>query len=190
MTDPARPATLIEISNAILEAVRIALPDFREVNLHSGQIRRETITDFRKASPAALLTHTLLDDWQDDGEGVQVRAHFMLLLATAPSGSGRDRLDEHAVGGMAAAALLLAIRDWRLGYGVGAAEGVRINDLTDPKDRRHTDAVRMMEWSHTFKIWPEPTEYRLDQLHVGLAPNIGPDHIDDYVTLIRPEAGS
>jgi len=179
---------IVTLSEKILELLKEDAPILRECELHDGPINKVVIEGFRKSAPSFLLSQTSLSDLEAFDGGYRVRVKYIGLIAAK---DGTYKGDRHKAGVLSlrlSLALGRGLQQWELGSGFGLAEQYEALELTDQDTRRHTGSVRIASWSHIVTILDEGEDSVLDDILVSWSPDIGPDHIEDYESVLSPGA--
>lgn len=164
-------------------AIEQALPGLREVEVVEGEFTREVIAKARKSGPSVHLSAVLLKP-SKPAQGrftMQVAVVFLIVGLR-----GRYEKESFSAKHMA---LLICEQLASVIMGLPVVGRPVFRDLTNPDDKRQTNAVMLGEAEFEVVVGAAPEDAAaLNTLLIGITPETGPDHVDDYVALGQPDA--
>lgn len=169
---------------AALIAARIetALPGLKECAEHPGRFDLEEIKRMAVRTPGVRVA--LLGVLPRQGD-----EHLDLDLAAFILTSDAKGLPRHRAAQTIMARIILEMRDRSWGdecFGPGVLVDAR--NLYDGKHASRGIALWAVRWRQGVAWTPSQDDpVKIEQLYVGIAPEIGVDHKDDYTLIGRPD---
>lgn len=179
---------LLDLRERIVEAIKARLPTW-DVAGHLGRFRAADLTSFLTKAPAVRVAVLGFSDplLEEDGL-IRVRAKLGVYIATKDQGAKLSR-DEAGVAAAEAISLLVAGSRFGVTYVRDAAAPSGQNLFSDETLKLGV-ALWALDWDQEVLLDAQPDAQEgdpLKALFIGLSPDIGPGHEDDYIGPI-PEA--
>lgn len=181
---------LIELRDAVVAGLTHALPGTFKVEGHLGRFTADDLSQFLTVAPAVKVAILGLKDGTsagDDGGDLGCRVQIAAYVVTKDeTGAKRDVLALAAVETIARVAIG---NRWGLPFAFAALPAAAQN-LTNGDTLKRARALWAVEIGQPVRLWsPEDGDAgaTLRQLYVGVAPEIGLAHVDDYVGPIPSE---
>lgn len=183
---------LVAFRLAVCASVQDYLPGLKTCEPHGGRFNLAELKRFATRAPGFLLAVTALDEPEADAFGVSYLARCSAVLVTKDvlPGNGQPKRQQDEVGLDLTAHLLpwIVAKTWNIEdhcWPAGMAMG---RNLYNTDLDKTGVAFWHIAWSQRVRlggseesqaeICPVPTE-----LYVGIDPEVGPDHLDDYVRI-------
>jgi len=173
-----RPDLLDDMPVLIAAAIKQRLPDLRECEAMAGPFNLEALTQKGIAAPAVLVSILRIRQTElRAGPQPEFVASVSAYVVT------KDRLGLQR--DAAAAAICQAIlpmvegQTWSDAF-IGPAKDVEARSLVTANTRKAAASLWAVTWSQPFVLTFEPTQEIDPVVYLGHAPDIGPDHADDY----------
>ena len=186
MTVPA--SQMMQVRDAICAVIKAQLPGF-DVAGHHGRFSDVELRKFATGPSAVRVALLALERPQSVGEGyVDYLARFGLFVVTRDGAAVGDR-DLQALCAVEAITVLAQRARWGVGAICMAAEGVTAQNLYSVGGQDDGVALWALDLRQPVRLQTEDDSASVTlQAWLGVAPNVGPAHRDDYVELGRPPA--
>lgn len=173
--------SLVETRTAIKDAIKAALPELRQCEIHGGQFDLDELKRFLTVTPsirlAMLATPRLTPE---NSGGIDVDLRLAAFIVTRDAGA---LAREDAALNIAQAILLLVHGNhWGLDYAHPARDVASRALYSGPVDRTGA-ALWSVNWNQTVRIGADAfleDGVLPDSLYVGVSPEIGAAHKADY----------
>lgn len=178
-----------ELRDAIIEQIRTWLPGLRHVASHPGRFSKDEISRAAFATPAAFVGTLKLGDGNPDGDnGVWYPVTLVIYIAAKNSAG----LPAHEACLNMTTDLLRRIpfSTWGLEGDIEPAPPATAENLYTGGDRNHglnLWAVTFLQQIRLSCVSLEESEFLPEEVYVGIAPEIGEPHVEDYERVHPPE---
>jgi hypothetical protein len=177
MSNANTETTLDAVHSGIVAAISAHFPDLATVEFY--RLDRKVLH-----VPACILELTSMERFKDPDPGTEqlaVMAQFEAkFVISFRQGAANPKLEARKLA--AAFAAFAKFRRW--GCPIGPAEilGIYPDDFDPELDQFE---VWRVEWEQIIhlgeSVWNAPPDWVPTEVYLGFAPNIGPDHVDDYI---------
>lgn len=185
MTAPARPDLLHALPVLAAAKIHEIMPELRTCKGFQGRLTVDRLKAHGIAAPAVLVVR--LGARQSTTFAGPARAWTVRMAAFVVARDelgAQGRRDEQA-GRIAQALLgLLPENDWGASEFVGGAEEITEEPLVTDEAEKAAMAIHVVSWSHQVSLgWVSTDEPLTPVVYLGMAPDVGPDHLDDYTVI-------
>ncbi|MEL8055039.1 MAG: hypothetical protein AAGK66_02700 [Pseudomonadota bacterium] len=176
MTEPAIHTLLDAICADFLES----MPELRDCKPHGGDFTADEVKRFSINAPSIRVACLAMSDPKKVSGGF---VDYTLKLTAVISAKQTADLDRHAAATAIVNRVLIDIADatWGLDIWVHPAKLPEARSLYAGAIDRQGLALWQVRWNQCVRLTvpddPEPLD---PAVYIGFAPDIGPDHIDDY----------
>ncbi len=184
---------LLELRAAVIASVKATLPTF-DVAGHLGRFAASDLSKFLLSAPAVRVAILGIADGEivDHGLGdVELDCRARVALYVVTKDQGRASRDEIATAAVEAIMRLAAGANWGLAFARSALPADASNLFSDETLNKGV-ALWGINIAQPVRLsGPDQTDEGgpLSQLFVGVAPEVGAAHIDDYVGPILVQVG-
>ena len=168
------------VASRVAEAISTLMPELRSVDVHEGEITKETIDRVQKGAPGVLVSVVKIGDVQPVPGGANAVAYVVLLVSARSSGSGEDFRTASEVGFALVATLCTHIPRFQLGEGTAMPRDLEFVDVTDPQDQRLSGQVVLGSFRVPILIEDPVETGLLSDVLYSFAPEVGPEHEAEY----------
>ncbi len=179
-TVAAPEALLSALPTAIALALKAVLPELRDCKAIAGRFNLDDLKDQSIAAPAVLVS--LIKWGQASGRSgqTQYRAQIVAFIVTKDT-MGLQR-DVAAVNIAQAITALADGNTWGL-EACGPAEAIGFETLVTAAARKLASSLAVVTWTQPFVLTGEAISVITPELYLGIAPEIGIPHVDDYIQI-------
>jgi len=174
------PTLLARLPGVIAGLIHAEMPDLREAAAHPGRFDLDELRAFMARAPAVRVAALGIDQGTEAGGPVlwrEIDLAAFVVTRPAPQLAAAD----------AALAIVQRLLEFVPGRRwaetcLGQARAVAARNLYSGGARDSGVALWAVTWSQPVQLeTPAPGEPLPSSIYAGLAPDIGPDHVDDYV---------
>lgn len=171
---------LLQLRDRIVERVRTSAPGV-EVEGHLGRFDDAELRKFMVKAPAIRVAALALEDPRPvSDEGVDYTARIGLYIVTK-DGAARLSRDAAAITLVEAVLMLTTGQRWGLAFAHPAQRASAQNLYTPATGQGDGVALWAIDLRQPIRLASEPDEAgALTRVFLGIAPNIGAAHVDDY----------
>jgi len=182
-------SVLLNLRAAVIAAITAQLPKGWDVGGHLGRFTANDLTKFITLAPAVRVAVLgLTDPKPQDGDAVEWRVKIGVFVVTKDQGKALAR-EEIAAAAVETIVLNAFGSRWGMGAaGVRPAEAATAQTIFNDDTLRQGIALWAIDWSQPVVLEKnEAAEINpLKELWVGIAPDIGAAHVDDYIGPFPP----
>lgn len=184
-------SVLLDLRAAIVARITEAMPKGWSVEGHQGRFGAGDLNRFLTVAPAVRVAILgLSDPLSIDADAVQWRVKIGVFVVTRDQGKTLAR-EQIAAAAVETLCLLAFGQRFGLGSkGVQPASAATAQVLFNEDSLNKGVALWGIDWTQPIVLSrPEAEAWPLKQLWLGLAPEIGPDHVDAYLGPIPSDEG-
>ena len=185
-------SVLLNLRAAIIADIAARLPKGWSVDGHLGRFTAADLTRFITVAPAVRVAVLgLTDPKPQDGDAVEWRVKIGVFVVTKDQGKTLAR-EEIAAAAVETIVLNAFGSRWGMGAaGVKPAEAATAQTIFNDDTLRQGIALWAIDWSQPVVLSRDDTSGEggtnpLKELWVGIAPDIGEAHRDDYIGPFPP----
>lgn len=176
-------SVLLNLRQSIIDQIKGALPKEWSVEGHQGRFGATDLNQFLTVAPAvrvAILGLTNPQMVDEEAAKWQVKVGVFVIAKDRGKTLSREQIAAAAVETICL--LALGQRFGLGGQGVSPAEAPTAQVLFNSDTLAKGVALWGIDWTQPVVLArPEAEAWPLKQLWIGLAPEVGPNHIDDYL---------
>ncbi|PZO04851.1 MAG: hypothetical protein DCF29_09585 [Alphaproteobacteria bacterium] len=176
---------LLQLRQAVIDRIKAVLPTFT-VEGHLGRFNAAELTRFLIAAPAVRVAVLGMADGQrtsdEDGTELDCIVRLAIYVVTKDDARKLSR-DEACIAAVEAITLAAVGQRWGLDF-CDPAQPASAQNLYSAETLAKGNALWAIEIGQPVRLRVPIGEGDVDelrQLFIGLAPEVGPEHIDDYI---------
>ena len=165
-----------------MDAVKTRLPDLNTVEAHPGRFTREEIKSVSLKAPGVLVAIPAVRSVQPAGDGL-VECEVRTVAVAVAKDAFEDGVRVERADAVLAiiGSLLVLLPSAALGAGTGACRDIKADNLYGREDGQQGLAMWAVHWTNTLQLTADEFEvWGPADVRGSLAPDTGPDHIEDY----------
>ncbi len=174
--------SLVDYRDAVMVAIKAAMPNLREVEAHAGRFTLDDLKQFATRAPGIRVAILALENPENTSSGEidwMVRAAAFVVTKNEP-GLKREAGALNIVGALA---VLIAGNRFAQA-GAHPAKPPRAQTMMSTALGKTGATIWAVEWTQKLRLGEDA--YLIDglvptDLYIGFAPKIGADHVDDYL---------